>query len=134
MARKTVITDESRATFAELAAQGLSNSKISAAMGISLHVVRKYRADHDTNVAIDRVRLTETMPQQLIALANAMVILSDAVAASRADVADLTVIGRKMLKAMKRLQVENKNLRATRKDARAQVRELRHQLWKVRGY
>lgn len=134
MARKTVITDESRAMFAELAAQGLSNSKISAAMGISLHVVRKYRADHLTNVAIERVRLTETMPQQLVALANGMVILGDAVAALRNDIADLTVIGRKLTKAMKRLQVENKDLRATRKDARAKVRELRRELWNVRGY
>ncbi|EQB11248.1 GAS domain-containing protein [Sphingobium lactosutens] len=134
MARKTVITDESRATFAELAAQGSSNSKISAAMGISLHVVRKYRADHDTNVAIDRVRLTETIPQQLTALANGMVILGDAVAALRNDIADVHTTNKKLTKAMKRLQVENKDLRATRKDARAKVRELRRELWNVRGY
>lgn len=134
MARKTVITHESRATFAELAAQGLSNSKISAAMGISLHVVRKYRADHDTNVAIDRVRLTETIPQQLTAQANAMVILAESVAALRNDIADIHVTNKKLTKAMKRLQVENKDLRATRKDARAKVRELRRELWNVRGY
>lgn len=134
MAKKIQITDCMRETFASLAAEGQSNIKIAERMNITRYTVKKLREDHDTNVAIDRVRLTETMPRQLSALMNVVTDLAETVAALRNDMCDVNATQKKVAKAMSRLQVENKNLREERKKARDDVRRLRNELWKARGY
>ncbi|WP_300115564.1 hypothetical protein [Sphingobium sp.] len=134
MAKKTQITKEMRETFAALAAEGCSNIKIAERMAITRYTATKLRDDHDTNVAIDRVRLTETMPRQLSALIDVVTDLAQTVASLRNDVCDVNVTQKKVAKAMTRLQVENKNLREERRKAREDVRRLKSELWKARGY
>ena len=102
MAKKTHITEEMRQTFAAFAAEGNSNIKIAEKMALTRYTVKKLREDHDTNVAIDRVRLTETMPRQLSALIDVVTDLAQTVASLRNNVCDVNVTQKKVAKAMSR--------------------------------
>lgn len=134
MAKKAKFTEEQKRQFAELAAEGSSQVVIAERLNITRYSVKRLREDYETNIAIDRVRLTDTFPKQFKQMTSALIALAETVADLRNDVCDVNVTLKKVNKAMHRIQVENKNLREERKKARADVRRLRRELWKVRGY
>lgn len=134
MAKKATFTDEQREAYAKLAAEGMSHAKIARELGVTEYIVRKMRHDYETCKAIDRVRLTDTIPTRLERMTDVMSGMIDMIAGMQTDMCDVRAALKKLNKAMHRLQVENKDLRQTRKEARQQVRELRRELWKARGY
>lgn len=134
MAKKAKFTDSQREQYAELAANGTSNIKIAKAMGLTEYVAAKLRDELETNKAIERVRLTQTIPIKIDKLTDIMSSVVDMMGDVRQELCNVKSTNNKMAAAMRRLQMENKNLRQTRKDARAEVRKLRQELHRVRGY
>ncbi|OAH42778.1 hypothetical protein AX777_05940 [Sphingobium yanoikuyae] len=134
MAKKAKFTDSQREQYAELAANGTSNVQIAKAMNISIHLATKLRDELETNKAIERVRLTQTIPLKMDKMADVMTAVLNMMGDVRQELCNVKATNNKMAAAMRRLQMENKNLRQTRKDARAEVRKLRQELHRVRGY
>ena len=134
MAKKAKFTDSQREQYAELAASGTSNIKIAKAMGLTEYVAAKLRDELETNKAIERVRLTQTLPSKVDKLADVMTSVLDLMGDVKQELCNVKATGNKMAAAMRRLQMENKDLRQTRKEARAEVRKLRRELHRIRGY
>ncbi len=128
------LTPEQIEQAAQLFAAGTKPAAVATTLGISNYRARNLLKRHDVAMAVDRMRLTDTIPRQLNAVLDAM--NSFAVVATAVE-QRLTVVDeelRKVRTAMRRLQVENKNLRETRKTARDELREARAALWRARGY
>ncbi|MBT0671282.1 hypothetical protein HT136_23200 [Novosphingobium profundi] len=134
MPKTTKFTDTQREQYADLAAEGLSNIAISRKMGISQHLAAKLRDELKTNEIVERVRLSQTIPSKMDRMADVMLTFVDTVAELKQELCNVRGVMARMAKAMHRLQVENKDLRRTRKDARDEAKRLRRELWRIRGY
>lgn len=128
------ITPEQMAIAVQGFAQGDKISVIAEQTGLSAYRVRGLLKKKEVADAIDRMRLTDTIPTQLSAVMEMMSALSTWLENADARLSSIEEETRKVRVAMRRLQVENKNLRETRRDARKQLREAKAALWKARGY
>jgi hypothetical protein len=115
-------------------AQGDKISVIAEQAGLSAYRVRGLLKKKEVADAIDRMRLTDTIPTQLSAIMDMMSALSTWLENADSRLSAIEEETRKVRVAMRRLQVENKDLRETRRDARKQLREAKAALWKARGY
>ena len=128
------ITQEQIAIAVQGFAQGDKISAIAEQTGLSPYRVRGLLKKKEVADAIDRMRLTDTIPTQLSAIMGMMSALSTWLENADARLSSIEEETRKVRVAMRRLQVENKDLRETRRDARKQLREAKAALWKARGY
>ena len=128
------ITPEQMAIAVQGFAQGDKISTIAEQTGLSAYRVRGLRKKNDVADAVDRMRLTDTIPTQLTAIMGMMSALSSWLENADSRLSAIEEQTRKVRVAMHRLQVENKDLRETRRDARKQLREAKSALWKARGY
>lgn len=128
------ITPEQMAIAVQGFAQGDKISAIAEQTGLSAYRVRGLLKKKEVADAIDRMRLTDTIPTQLSAVLEMMSALSTWLEKADARLSAIEEETRKVRVAMRRLQVENKDLRETRRDARKQLREAKAALWKARGY
>ncbi|WP_293922168.1 hypothetical protein [Sphingobium sp. UBA5915] len=128
------ITPEQMTIAVQGFAQGDKISAIAERTGLSAYRVRGLLKKKEIADAIDRMRLTDTIPTQLSAIMGMMSALSKWLENADSRLCAIEEEVRKVRTAMHRLQVENKGLRETRRDARKQLREAKAALWKARGY
>ena len=128
------ITPEQMAIAVQGFAQGEKINAIAEQTGLSVYRVRGLLKKKEVADAIDRMRLTDTIPTQLSAIMGMMAALSTWLENADSRLCSIEEETRKVRVAMRRLQVENKDLRETRRDARKQLREAKAALWKARGY
>lgn len=128
------ITQEQMTIAVQGFAQGDKISTIAEQTGLSAYRVRGLLKKKEVADAVDRMRLTDTMPAQLSAIMGMMSALSSWLENADSRLCAIEEETRKVRTAMRRLQVENKHLRETRRDARKQLREAKAALWKARGY
>lgn len=134
MKQPAPITQEQMDIAVQGFAQGDKISAIAEQTGLSPYRVRGLLKKKEVADAIDRMRLTDTIPTQLSAVMEMMSALSTWLENADARLSALEEETRKVRVAMRRLQVENKDLRETRRDARKQLRQAKAALWKARGY
>lgn len=115
-------------------ADGMKPSAISREVGISTFRVKGVLKRKEVADAVDRMRLTDTIPVKLDAVMAMMTALTTWLESTDGRLGAVDEELRKLRTAMRRLQVENKHLRETRKEARKQLREARAALWRARGY
>ena len=128
------ITQEQMTIAVQGFAQGNKISTIAEQTGLSAYRVRGLLKKKEVADAVDRMRLTDTMPTQLSAIMGMMSALSSWLENADSRLCAIEEETRKVRVAMHRLQVENKHLRETRRDARKQLRDAKAALWKARGY
>lgn len=118
----------------ELFAAGAKPAAVATALDISGYRARNLLKRHDVAMAVDRMRLTDVIPNQLDAILSAMNSFAVVVSAVEQRLSAVDEELRKVRTAMRRLQVENKELRETRKTARDELRQAKAALWRARGY
>lgn len=128
------ITPQQMAIAVQGFARGDKISAIAEQTDLSAYRVRGLLKKKEVADAIDRMRLTDTIPTQLSAIMGMMSALSKWLENADSRLSAIEEETRKVRVAMRRLQVENKDLRETRRDARKQLREAKAALWKARGY
>lgn len=134
MAKRFVATDDQRATAIRVRAEGKGKLAISRETGLTLYVVNKLLRDIELQEAVERVRLTEVLPRQLEDLTTQISLLVGVIEVLEKRVSGTEQVARMTRKALQRLQVENKDLRETRKQTRQDLAKVKRDLWKARGY
>lgn len=132
--RPDALTDEQVARAVSCFAQGMKPSEVASLLGISAYRAKGLLKRKDVADSIDRMRLTDTIPNKLDAIMNSMLAMTHWFQNADSRLCTVEEEIRKVRKANRRLQVENKHLRETRRDARKELREAKAALWKARGY
>lgn len=134
MSKKAVFTEEQMTQAATMAAEGDSQRAIAMALGMTEYLVKRLLREVAVNQAIDRARMSDVIPRKLDKLAETITSLVDTVVALEQRMARYEEVARMTRKAMKRLQVENKNVREERTKAKQELRQVKKDLWAARGY
>ncbi|WP_146037245.1 DNA replication initiation control protein YabA [Novosphingobium guangzhouense] len=134
MAKQIPISDTQRQLAIEGFARGDKPSQIAASTGLSVYRIRNLQKKQEIADAVDRMRLTDLIPGQLSALHDTMLAVLSWLKTTDSRLSAVEEEIRKVRIGNHRLQVENKNLRETRRDDRKQLREAKAALWRARGY
>lgn len=134
MSKRAIFTEEQMTTAATMSAEGESRRAISKALGITEYLVNKLMKEVSVNQAIERARVTDVIPRKLDKLTETVTALVDTIVTLEQRMARYEEVARMTRKAMKRLTVENKNVREERTKAKQELRQVKADLWKARGY
>lgn len=121
-------------TAASMSAEGETQRAIAKALGITEYLAKKLMREVVVNQAISQARMTDVIPRKLDRMTNAVMALVDSVTALEQRMAKVEEVARMTRKAMKRLTVENKNVREERNKAKRELREVKKDLWAARGF
>lgn len=119
---------------AQMAAEGNSQRAIGKKLGISEYLVQKLMREVAVNQAIANARVTDVIPRKLDKMAEAVMALVDTVTELEKRMARYEEVARMMRKAMQRKTLENANVRAERNKAKAELRQVKKDLWAARGF
>lgn len=119
---------------AKMAAEGDTQRAIAKALGITEYLAKKLMREVVVNQAITQARMTDVIPRKLDRMTDAVLSLVDGVTALERRMAKLEEVARMTRKAMKRLTVENKNVREERNKAKRELRDVKKDLWAARGF
>jgi hypothetical protein len=128
------LTDEQLSEAVASFAQGMKPSDVAKQIGISTYRAKGLLKRKDVADSIDRMRLTDTIPRKLDSIMDTMLAAQSWLENADSRLCALEEQARKTKTAMQRLNVENKHLRETRRDARKELREAKAALWRARGY
>lgn len=134
MSKRAIFTQEQMQTAASMSAEGETQRAIAKALGITEYLAKKLMREVVVNQAISQARMTDVIPRKLDRMTNAVMALVDSVTALEQRMAKVEEVARMTRKAMKRLTVENKNVREERNKAKRELREVKKDLWAARGF
>jgi hypothetical protein len=134
VAKRVRPTAAQRAIAIQIRAEGRGKLAICRDTDLSLYVVNKLLRDIDLQEAIEKVRLTEVIPKKLTDLMESNSLLVSVIEKLETRLTSIEAVARMTRKALHRIQVENTDLRVTRKSARQQLAKVKRDLWKARGY
>lgn len=121
-------------TAAAMSAEGDSRRSIANVLGITEYLASKLMREMAVNQAITHARMTDVIPRKLDKIAEAVTALVNTVVALEQRMARYEEVARMTRKAVKRLNVENKNVREQRTKAKQELRQVKKDLWAARGY
>ena len=119
---------------AQMAAEGDSQRAIAKALGITEYLAKKLMREVAVNQAITQARMSDVIPRKLDRMAEAVTTLVDTITTLEQRMARYEEVARMTRKAMKRLQVENKNVREERTKAKRELAQVKKDLWTARGF
>lgn len=134
MSKRAVFTEEQMAQAARMAAEGESQRAIAKALGITEYLAKKLMREVAVNQAIIQARMSDVIPRKLDKMAEAVTALVDTITTLEQRMARYEEVARMTRKAMKRLTVENKNVREERTAAKRELRAVKKDLWAARGF
>lgn len=134
MSKKAVFTAEQMTIAAQMAAEGDSQRAIGRKLNLSDYLVQKLMREVAVNQAIASARVTDVIPRKLDRMADAVIELVDTVTELEKRMARYEEVARMMRKAMQRKTIENANVRAERNKAKAELRQVKKDLWAARGF